>query len=120
MKHNTPYKKLIDQGILKLLEGGTLHKLKTKWWKQKRGGGACAAKGGGGGVNPLGLSNVAGVFIVTIGGCAIASFIALLEFLYGTSQSAKEAGLNWFEEMVNEMKFILKCHGNVKEVCDTK
>ena len=66
----TPYKSLIDSAILQLQEGGVLHKLKIKWWKQKRGGGACeAAAGGGGGVQPLGLSNVAGVFIVTLGGC---------------------------------------------------
>jgi hypothetical protein len=26
------------------MEGGTLHRLRVKWWKQKRGGGACDAK----------------------------------------------------------------------------
>ena len=120
MRHSDlEYKKWIDQTILKLHEAGTLQKLKTKWWKQKRGGGACAEKATSTSVKPLGLDNVAGVFLVTIGGCFMACFMALLEFLYGTRQSAKEAGLNWLQEMLNEMKFILKCHGNVKEVCDT-
>ena len=40
----TPYKDLLDYAILKLMEGGVMHKLRVKWWKQKRGGGACEAK----------------------------------------------------------------------------
>jgi len=112
----TPYKDLLDNAILKLMEGGVLHKLRVKWWKQKRGGGACESKGGGGGVSPLGLDNVAGVFVVTILGCAIASVFAIIEFLVGTRQSAKDIGRSWVEEMSKELKFILKCHGNTKEV----
>lgn len=112
----TPYKDLLDNAILKLLEGGTLHKLRTKWWKQKRGGGACLSAGGGGGVSPLGLSSVLGVFLVTMLGCAIATVFAIIEFLYGTSQAAKEAGVSWVEEMTCELKFIFQCHGNTKEL----
>ena len=70
-----------------------LHKLKIKWWKQKRGGGACQASGGGGGVSPLGLSSVAGVFLVTLAGCGIAVIFAIIEFLYGTQLSSSEAGV---------------------------
>ena len=115
-RKDTPYKTLLDQAILKLLEGGTLHKLKVKWWKQKRGGGACDAKGGGGGVKPLGLSNVSGVFLVTMIGCAIALVFAIIEFLYGTAQSAKDCGVNWAEEIQTELLFIFQCHGNTREV----
>ena len=43
-KIGTPYKPMLDQAILKLMESGTLHKMKVKWWKQKRGGGACDNK----------------------------------------------------------------------------
>jgi hypothetical protein len=116
MQHNTPYKKLIDTAILKLLEGGDLHKLKTKWWKQKRGGGQCAAKASSGGAGSLGLANVVGVFMVTLIGCAIATVVAFFEFLWGTKQSAKESDTPWLDEMAHEIKFIMKCHGNVKEV----
>jgi len=115
-KKGSPYKPLLDNAILKLLEGGTLHKLKIKWWKQKRGGGACAAKAGGGGVSPLGLANVAGVFLVTMVGCAIAGVFAILEFLYGTKQSAKDCNVTWMEEMKGELKFIMQCHGNTREL----
>ena len=98
------------------MEGGTLHKLRIKWWKQKRGGGACQSGGGGGGVSPLGLSSVAGVFLVTMLGCGIATVFAIIEFLYGTRQAANEAGVSWVEEMTHELKFIFQCHGNTKEV----
>ncbi len=115
-KMGTPYKEYLDHAILKLMEGGVLHKLKIKWWKQKRGGGACQAVGGGGGVNPLGLSNVAGVFLVTLAGCGCAFIFAIIEFLYGTKMSSQEAGVSWLEEMSQEIKFIFKCHGNTKKV----
>ena len=115
-RRGTPYKEYLDNAILKLMEGGVLHKLKIKWWKQKRGGGACQATGGGGGVSPLGLSNLAGVFLVTLAGCGIAVIFAIIEFLYGTRCSAQEAGVSWLEEMNQEIKFIFKCHGNTKKV----
>jgi len=110
------YKPYLDHAILKLLEGGTLHRLKVRWWKQKRGGGACDSKGGAGGVAPLGLPNVMGVFLVTMVGCGIATVFAILEFLYGTRQLAKDAGISWTEEMSSQIKFILQCHGNTKEL----
>ena len=115
----TPYKTLLDNAILKLMEGGALHRLKVRWWKQKRGGGACDAKAGGGGVSPLGLANVAGVFLVTMIGCAVAGFFAFLEFLYGTKQAAKESGVSWAEEMRADMKFFWQCVGNTREVRKT-
>merc|ERR1719336_2715593 len=115
-RKGTPYKDYLDHAILKLMEGGVLHKLKIKWWKQKRGGGACQAQGGGGGVSPLGLSNVAGVFLVTLAGCGMAVVFAIIEFLYGTHKSSQDAGVSWVEEMTSELKFIFKCHGNTKKV----
>ena len=115
-RKGTPYKDYLDHAILKLMEGGVLHKLKIKWWKQKRGGGACQAQGGGGGVSPLGLSNVAGVFLVTLAGCGMAVVFAIIEFLYGTRKSSQDAGVSWVEEMTTELKFIFKCHGNTKKV----
>ena len=112
----TPYKSLIDSGILQLQELGVLHKLKIKWWKQKRGGGACQAEKSGGGVKPLGLSNVAGVFLVTMLGCLIAGVFALVEFLYGTRQTAEVGGVGWIPEIITELKFIITCVGNTKVI----
>ena len=41
-------------------------------------------------------------------GCAIAGVFAILEFLYGTRQSAKDAGKTWLEEMRGELDFIFQ------------
>ena len=49
-----------------------------------------------------------GVFLVTMVGCAIAGVFAILEFLYGTRQSAKDAGKTWLEEMRGELDFIFQ------------
>ena len=113
-KKGSAYKPLLDYAILRLVEQGSLHRLKVKWWKQKRGGGACEAEKSGGGVKPLGLSNVAGVFLVTMLGCLIAAVFAVTEFLYGTRQTAVVGGVGWLQEIVIELKFILSCIGNTK------
>ena len=67
-------------------------------------------------MSPLGLSNVAGVFLVTLAGCGMAVVFAIIEFLYGTRKSSQDAGVSWVEEMTSELKFIFKCHGNTKKV----
>jgi len=122
-RQGTPYKELLDQAILKIIESGELHKMKVRWWKQRRGGGACEDKAASGGVKSLGLANVVGVFIVTMVGCMIAGVFAVLEFFYGTRQSAKDAGNSWVQEMRDELKFIFQCAGNTKELksrsCDS-
>ena len=109
-------KNSLDKGILKMQENGDLYKLKIKWWKQKRGGGACQAEKSGGGVKPLGLSNVAGVFLVTMLGCFIAAVFALIEFLYGTRQTAEVGGVGWLREILTELRFIMSCVGNTKVI----
>ena len=37
LRKGSPFKVLLDSKILRMQEDGTLHRLKTKWWKQKRG-----------------------------------------------------------------------------------
>merc|ERR1719270_2677595 len=65
---------------------------------------------------PLGLANVIGVFIVTIGGLAMATLIAACEFLYGTKKQAEEMGTSWLEEIKEEFLFAVLCQGDTKEV----
>ena len=60
------------------------------------------------------MPQVAGVFIVTIVGCIAASLFAVVEFFYGTRQQASELGTSWISEIREELRFALKCHGNVK------
>ena len=86
LKKGSPFKALLDAKILRMQEDGTLHRLKTKWWKQKRGigkfsgltflhfvsvittslgGGACSGKQGRRSKR-LGLDNMAGIFLVSL------------------------------------------------------
>ena len=67
-------------------------------------------------MKPLGLSNVAGVFLVTMIGCVIAAIFAVMEFLYGTRQSARDKRISWMEEIGEELRFVMLCHGNTREV----
>ena len=83
-RRNSPYSRLLSQGILKLQESGVLHTLKDRWWKQKRGGGACAddAKKGSSSVTELSLGNVGGVFVVLVGGLTFSLLMAICEFMW--------------------------------------
>jgi isopentenyl diphosphate isomerase/L-lactate dehydrogenase-like FMN-dependent dehydrogenase len=40
----------------------------------------------------------------------------MIEFLYGSYQKSKEMGTTWIEEMKEEMKFAMICHGNTKVI----
>ena len=40
--------------------------------------------------------------------------LAFIEFLYGSYQKSKEMGSTWVEEMREELKFAMICHGNTK------
>ena len=44
----------------------------------------------------------------------LSRLLAMLEFLYGSYQKSKEMGTSWLEEMKEEMKFAMICHGNTK------
>jgi hypothetical protein len=50
------------------------------------------------------------------GGCLIATVIAIIEFLYGSKQKAKEMGTTWLEEMKEELRFAMICYGSTKPV----
>lgn len=78
------YRNLLSEAILKLQESGRLLELKEKWWKQKKGGGQCIddAKKSSSSVTALKMDNVGGVFVVLIGGLALAFCLALCEFWF--------------------------------------
>lgn len=91
-RRNSPYSRLLSQGILQLQERGVLHTLKDRWWKQKRGGGACAddAKKGSSSVTELSLGNVGGVFVVLVGGLSFSILMAVCEFMWRARKIAPD------------------------------
>ncbi|KAF0289447.1 Glutamate receptor ionotropic, kainate 5 [Amphibalanus amphitrite] len=88
----SPYTSTISTAILILQENGTLHLLKTRWWKEK-GGGKCKqkdTKAGTNSANELGLDHVGGVFVVLLCGMAAACMIAICEFVWKSRKLAHE------------------------------
>nr|APZ81409.1 glutamate receptor ionotropic 1 [Adelphocoris lineolatus] len=114
MRQNSSYRNVLSRNVIKLQEKGKLTQLRDKWWKEKRGGGACNAEEEGGEASELGLDNVGGVFVVLLGGCILSVFLAFGELLcdiYG-----REDKVSFKDELIEEIKFIARCHGTVKPV----
>ncbi|GFS00798.1 glutamate receptor [Elysia marginata] len=76
--HGSQLKDRINYVSLKLKEDGTLHRLKQRWWEEK---GGCGVDTGNkeSKKKSLSLSNVAGVFLLLIGGLVIAIGVGLVE-----------------------------------------
>lgn len=97
-------------------ESGDITSLKIKWWKEKRGGGACDDSGDDAGAEELDVANVGGVFVVLISGGLFAIIVSLVELLFDIRTRAKELAVPFIEEVFNEFKFVIRCHGNTKTV----
>ncbi|KAK8395879.1 hypothetical protein O3P69_005772 [Scylla paramamosain] len=88
----------------------------TKWWK---GEGLCqneASSAKSSGAAELGLANVGGVFVVLIGGMAVAALMAVCEFMWNARDLATDESASFCDELSTEVKFIMKCSGNTKPV----
>ncbi|KAK9498543.1 hypothetical protein O3M35_003152 [Rhynocoris fuscipes] len=104
----------VERNVVKLQEAGRVTQLKNKWWKEKRGGGACQEKLDGGAATALDLENVGGVFVVLLGGCIFSIFLAMGEVLMDIY--SREDKVSFKEELMEEIRFITRCHGTTKPV----
>nr|APZ81407.1 ionotropic receptor 75q [Adelphocoris lineolatus] len=111
MRQNSTYRNVLSRSVVKLQEGGQLDELKKKWWKEKRGGGSCLESPSGG-AEDLGLDNVGGVFVVLLGGCIFATFLAFGELSFAIYMMEDKESFK--EEFKKELKFIMKCSGTSK------
>ncbi|KAK4291151.1 hypothetical protein Pmani_036002, partial [Petrolisthes manimaculis] len=86
----SPYTNTISEAVLSLQENGKLLELRTMWWKRKHGGGQCKVDEvkGSSKANELDLDNVGGVFVVLLAGMALASIVAMCEFLWKSRKLA--------------------------------
>nr|QHN69171.1 ionotropic receptor 2 [Sirex noctilio] len=117
MKKHAPYRNALSTAVLKLQESGVLTKLKDKWWKEKRGGGRCQEKPGmAAEVSELGLDNVGGVFLVLVTGVALSCFYTVWELLWDVGCTSCKEDVPFKEELVEELKFVIKCSGTTKPV----
>ncbi|CAL8109951.1 unnamed protein product [Orchesella dallaii] len=87
LRKNSRYRNAFSNTILLLAEKGELETLKKKWWK---GTGHCATVGPPpGGATPLSMAHVGGVFVVLLGGCAMACVMSIIEFMWKSRKFAK-------------------------------
>nr|XP_027202439.1 glutamate receptor ionotropic, kainate 2-like isoform X2 [Dermatophagoides pteronyssinus] len=114
-RKRSKYRNLLSEAILKLQESGRLLELKEKWWKQKKGGGQCIddAKKSSSSVTALKMDNVGGVFVVLIGGLALAFCVALCEFWFHTKTPHKACDVVC-EELSKDLKFAMMCQSKTK------
>ncbi|KAL6264414.1 hypothetical protein P5V15_004523 [Pogonomyrmex californicus] len=112
MKKNSPYRHSLNSAILQLSESGIIQDIRKTWWTQKRGGGKCQESGGGSTALPLDTDNVGGVFLVLTVGVALSCVYTILEFLWDVAQTSIQENVSFKEELIKELKFIIKCSGS--------
>ncbi|XP_075975445.1 glutamate receptor ionotropic, kainate 3-like [Anticarsia gemmatalis] len=115
MKKGSPYKRYIDDALLKLKEAGEIDKLKTIWWKEKRGGGKCGESNDEE-QKQLGMKNMLGAFVVLGAGCLIGLFLSILDMLWGVFKRSVKYQTTFKYELVEELKFALRFSGSEKPV----
>lgn len=66
------------------------------------------------------MANVGGVFVVLISGGFVAVLMSVFEMLMDIRRRSKELEIPFTEELLNEIRFIIKCSGNTKTVTQKK
>ncbi|KAG4072084.1 hypothetical protein HA402_015583 [Bradysia odoriphaga] len=115
MRKDSVYRSALSEGVLRLQEQGKLTSMKTKWWKEKTKGTVCVEKETGE-ATELNMDNMKGVFYVLLTGSAFASLYAVAEWLIIIFVHAKRDNVPFKQELMDEIKFIIKCSGNTKTV----
>ena len=64
----------------------------------------------------LSLQNVGGVFVVLVVGLCLACIIAIFEMLCNVYETSQRAKVSFRDELIEELKFIIRCHGSTKPV----
>ncbi|KAK3104380.1 hypothetical protein FSP39_000658 [Pinctada imbricata] len=89
LPEGSPFLKNISMAIIQLNEEQEIKNLSDHWWKTMDGGGACPVEEKNENDIALKMENVAGVFVVLIGGCCAAVLVAICEFLWMANKNAR-------------------------------
>ncbi|KAG5684282.1 hypothetical protein PVAND_013518 [Polypedilum vanderplanki] len=99
---DSPYRKHFSKQILKLQESGKLNELKDTWWKAPKGEECPPIEKAH---DDLDIGNVGGVFLVLIGGCIFAFFVACIEFIINVQKVAIEEKITHWNAFKSEIYF---------------
>jgi len=104
----SPYTKIISDGVLKLQEDGILTQLRNKWWNQKYvPEEPCGSEEGNSA--QLGLANLGGVFIVLLGGVIVSCLLALGEYMWEARRLVQDKERSAWVEFSKELRFAIDC-----------
>ncbi|KAJ8687136.1 hypothetical protein QAD02_022930 [Eretmocerus hayati] len=112
---NSPYRTLISVAILHLQNKGELQQLKQKWWRSNV---TCETEDSTEkeDTNKLGMSHVAGVFLVLLSGCVVSAFIACVEFIWNVRKVAIADKITPWEAFCKEIEFFVHIRATSKPV----
>ncbi|XP_076467225.1 glutamate receptor ionotropic, kainate 2-like [Babylonia areolata] len=108
---NSPYRDKLSMAILELQENGKIQLMYKKWWKDS---GTCVREDEvkGSKASALGVENVGGIFVVLMGGLALAILVAVCEFVWRSRKNAHEDKKSVCAEMAQELRFAVRCIGS--------
>ncbi|CAF1037266.1 unnamed protein product [Rotaria magnacalcarata] len=106
LPEGSPHRERFSEIILDLQEKGIIQKSYNKWWKGK---GTCSSDKKDSKANPLGLTNVGGIFVVLLGGIVLSIFVAILEFLWHARKNHADRRHSVWWELLKEVRFSIQC-----------
>ncbi|CAG9860726.1 unnamed protein product [Phyllotreta striolata] len=115
---NAPYRKAINEVLLKMQEMGLLQTLKDRWWKEKHGGGKCTKdkQSDDAAATEMGFDNVGGVFVVLAIGVVFSLMMAVCEFLWNVRKVAVRQKITPKAALIQELKFAVNIWARQKTV----
>ncbi|KAH7947484.1 hypothetical protein HPB52_012316 [Rhipicephalus sanguineus] len=107
----SPVRSVLSSYIIRLQERGDLEMLKRRWWRVG-GKDACPTEKAASATNEMGLSNVGGVFLALIFGCAGAIVTVTFEFFWKINKIPYGERDSVWVELWKELKLVLSCKGS--------
>ncbi|CAF0763087.1 unnamed protein product [Adineta ricciae] len=117
LPEGSPYRERFSEIILDLQEKGIIQKSVNKWWKGK---GTCSSEKKDSKANPLGVTNVGGIFVVLLGGVVLSLFVAVLEFLWHARKNHANRQHSIWWELIKEFRFSIQCGASNRKALATR
>ncbi|PAA89431.1 hypothetical protein BOX15_Mlig000431g1 [Macrostomum lignano] len=110
----SPFRDIISEVILKLQKEQVLEKLRRRWWREEDIEKPCDEASSDGQEEPpgLGIDQVAGVYVVLLGGMLLGGITTLVEFCFRAKRRAVQERQSISTELCQELRFASRCFGS--------